>query len=758
MNARQSSLLSHSNTPAAICTFLESYASCDARPSPFLRVKLFNECELLILCQCSYYVDPLGLLPTKPLILLPLDQVQKLVNDINRAFKSNVKVPEDPFTLSFFNNGTPQPKFLGRSHSREEVAAMESCIPQATEDYGEALTGASLDARRSFADFKAMMERALAATKRNKQAIKRKKNEDRLLAQEDWCRQLKRAQRYFGLRPPVNGVPLPESASLWVEQPKPHVKEMKACGLLLDPLDTKEVAPHVFENEVIFISIDIEAYERDHRKITEIGVSTLDTLDLVTRPPGEGGENWISQIRSRHFRILGREHLQNREFCVGYADKFQFGSSEWVGVGEAAEIVDKCFEYPFSVQYKFDGVSAPRAPELGAETFPPNQQGIETPLQKDNDSVGTSDLSPSAGAGRTICPMHEMPTWVDIAPESSLSISPVERPEPKLADATFSVKGVDTHGPTNTAQDCANRVAASRILQANNSAEATSYQDNSSTIPSKSFHTHIVTATALKLNSCEGEASLVQVSPLQRGPQERKIILVGHDIGNDLEYLKQLGSQIFGLGRSTYPRGAMEINVQENGEYALTSNSVNTDSRAKPGKCHILRSILESLDTMVLYRVVVKDTQNQSLGRMMLGLERMAWHLHNAGNDARYTLEAMVAMVIKSRLEEDKEGTTGTEDKVPGKENTQSDWNTEVERRVKEKTTQAEFEVRDECQRWEKATATFATSLPIMEGRGTATQARLEDSEPTFQISAQPEISSPGGYCDTAFSEQPSHE
>src|SRR5262249_34998073 len=101
----------------------------------------------------------------------------------------------------------------------------------------------------------------------------------------------------------------------------------------------------------------VEAYERAHNLITEIGVSTLDTLDLVSIPPGPGGKNWISQIRSRHFRIQGREHLVNKDFCTGNPEAFQFGNSEFIKLSEAPARVDSCFEWPFSVEYKHAGIT-----------------------------------------------------------------------------------------------------------------------------------------------------------------------------------------------------------------------------------------------------------------------------------------------------------------------------------------------------------------------------------------------------------------
>jgi hypothetical protein len=92
-----------------------------------------------------------------------------------------------------------------------------------------------------------------------------------------------------------------------------------------DILDVEKHAQFDPEDSVIFISIDVESFERDHNLITEIGIATLDTADLATVSPGKGGTNWMSLIRARHFRIKEYEHLKNHEFVHGCAENFQFG-------------------------------------------------------------------------------------------------------------------------------------------------------------------------------------------------------------------------------------------------------------------------------------------------------------------------------------------------------------------------------------------------------------------------------------------------
>jgi hypothetical protein len=269
-------------------------------------------------------------------------------------------------------------------------------------------------------------------------------------------------------------------------------------------------------------------------------------------PPGEGGENWIEHIRSRHFRIQGREHLVNKDFCPGNASNFRFGTTEWVKLDAAAEAVDQCFKYPFSAQFKY------------------------------REENGTQ--------------------------RSGFPVLP--------------------SGPDG-----------------------------------------------------------------QMGPKKRNVIITGHDIRNELEYLKILGSQAFNPAVSAYSGAAMEINAHG------------------PDRNETLSTVIEALDTGVLYRVLVKETQTQSLGKMMHGLGRRALHLHNAGNDARYTLEALIALLIKARAPED-EATLNEKTKTnnvqdAGARDMRASLQDEVPRSVIEKTDAMEPEVRDKCKQPERTLHTM---------------------------------------------------
>lgn len=112
-------------------------------------------------------------------------------------------------------------------------------------------------------------------------------------------------------------------------------------------IDPSMPAPFTFDRSVVFVCVDVESYERAHDKITEIGIATLDTRDLDGLAPGNDGENWRLKVRARHFRIEQYKHLRNHEFVHGCPDRFDFGTSEFCSLEDAAAKVGACFKPPF---------------------------------------------------------------------------------------------------------------------------------------------------------------------------------------------------------------------------------------------------------------------------------------------------------------------------------------------------------------------------------------------------------------------------
>ena len=112
---------------------------------------------------------------------------------------------------------------------------------------------------------------------------------------------------------------------------------------------------------MVFVCVDVEAWEKDQSIVTEIGVSTLDTNDLTKLPPGKGGRNWMTAIRPRHFRITEHKNIINQEFIAGCADRFEkdFGTSSFISINEAPQVIASCFREPFSVSYRMTSNNIP---------------------------------------------------------------------------------------------------------------------------------------------------------------------------------------------------------------------------------------------------------------------------------------------------------------------------------------------------------------------------------------------------------------
>ena len=149
------------------------------------------------------------------------------------------------------------------------------------------------------------------AQKAKSKANKQKKQEDRMAKNKSMQDQFKRAGRYLGVRGPI---------------------QASYSSSSYPAIDPSMPVPFTFDHDVVFVCVDVESYERAHHKITEVGVATLDTRELIGVPPGENGAAWRNKIRARHFRINEYKHLRNTEFVTGYPDGFDFGESTFIPV------------------------------------------------------------------------------------------------------------------------------------------------------------------------------------------------------------------------------------------------------------------------------------------------------------------------------------------------------------------------------------------------------------------------------------------
>ena len=206
---------------------------------------------------------------------------------------------------------------------------------------------------RSFPVFRLKMRQAIEASKKKSKAVRDRRKQNRVVRKTSWCAQLKRTHCYLGVRPrrtPIDVANPADNPSMTESEWKSTQQAYQEANCLdLSPFDPNEQVPYKFHKNVLFVCIDVEAYERPPNPITEVGISTLDTLDLMDVPPGDGGEAWRKKIRSRHFRIKENAHLNNTDFVVGCAGRFEkeFGISEFISIKDAPGIIASCFKPPF---------------------------------------------------------------------------------------------------------------------------------------------------------------------------------------------------------------------------------------------------------------------------------------------------------------------------------------------------------------------------------------------------------------------------
>ena len=397
---------------------------------------------ILILTSSSYYAwnDQTA----KAITFIPLSQAQTLVEEVNTGFPKlkwqfDSRHEEEGLLLNFEDpNPEYRPRFLGCADNRSKFDFLVENIDPCDFSNMDALPQ-----DRSKEAFRQMMALAADAAKNKNKKNKSARQERNILNRQSMSKQLLQAQRYLGLLPGEASDPLPEGAATGVKA-----------------VNVEEPACYLCESDVIIIAIDVEAYEKAHNIITEVGVSTLDTRDLKDTAPGTNGQNWQQFVRARHFRVQENKGFVNGEFVAGCPEHFEFGDSEWASLQDMPSELTRCFHEPFS---------KPGSPKSKA------------PVQED--------------------PEHK-----------------------------------------------------------------------------------------------------------------RNIVLLGHDVEQDVQYCHRLGFSVLGRG-----------------------------------------NMLSIMDTRSMYQAHTRDHSPRGLGSIMVDFDFSAWHLHNAGNDAVYTMWAMIAISVQAAVERDTE-------------------------------------------------------------------------------------------------------
>ncbi|SMR51859.1 unnamed protein product [Zymoseptoria tritici ST99CH_3D1] len=152
------------------------------------------------------------------------------------------------------------------------------------------------------------------------------------------------------------------------------------------------------------------------------------------------------------------------------------------------------------------------------------------------------------------------------------------------------------------------------------------------------------------LTSCFHQPFSHPNPPEDVSEEPRNIVVVGHDLAQDINYCHQIGFSV--LNRS---------------------------------------SIIDTADTVSLYRAFTKDPNARSLGTILYDFDLTGWHLHNAGNDAAYTLQAMLAICVRSAM-----GRTSVEEERIKTEELEK-------KKVDEKVEEAKVRVKEDMTGWDSS-------------------------------------------------------
>lgn len=251
----------------------------------------------------SYYIHHPPEIDKKPILFVPTYQFQHLLDVINAKLEIELTIPpgknEETFNMSFGLGNTPRPRFLGRTSSKEAFESLRESIPPP--DPADDLSKATNLGRD---EFLRMLSAAL--TVRKKSSKSNKNRAKRIQVHREWGRSIKRVQRYLGLRQRT-------ADRATTTTGVPHV------------LDLRRPTAYKAEGSVLFVAIDIEAWERNQSVVTEVGIAMLDTNDIAGVAPGDGGQGWFPFIRARHIRVKENAWALNTQFIKGCADHFNFG-------------------------------------------------------------------------------------------------------------------------------------------------------------------------------------------------------------------------------------------------------------------------------------------------------------------------------------------------------------------------------------------------------------------------------------------------
>jgi len=259
-----------------------------------------------------YIQDPSTISSSRPILFVPTEQFQHLLDIINASLNIALTIPPgkntEKFEVKFGELNTPRPRFLLRCQSLEHYDTVRDASPAVD----------CLEAEENFTSMAGMfftekLQSIASWSKGSKTDKKTKKDKRRKEAHQSWGRSAKRVQRYLGLRQKVDVMSIDDCAPQGQRLPQ------------VQPLDLAMNMPCHPEGDVVLVCVDVEAYEFNHDLVTEIGFAVLDTRKLANVPPGSDLKVWFSFIEGRHLRIKENSHALNRVHVQGHERNFNFG-------------------------------------------------------------------------------------------------------------------------------------------------------------------------------------------------------------------------------------------------------------------------------------------------------------------------------------------------------------------------------------------------------------------------------------------------
>ncbi|CAI7580420.1 unnamed protein product [Penicillium glandicola] len=278
-----------------------------------------------------YYLSVPRAISQTALLLIPTFQAQALLDEINLALNLKLTLTgsgKEGLVVEFNNETLAHPLYLGRSSTRARKVELERDVPSPPESWGP---WSQLVELHVFEDFEKKIKESVATIKTKKN----NNNNDKQAARDARTKKLQeclgRMQAHFGLRPAL----------------QPNGPQPSFANGQIEAIDVLKPVKWAFQDAPIFISVDLE-WMNHSDCLTEVGISTLDMMDLEGVVPGDYGQMWLSQVRSRHLRVKEYRHWVN-QYPIGCPDKFRFGSSELIPSAEIANVVDATFRPPFMV-------------------------------------------------------------------------------------------------------------------------------------------------------------------------------------------------------------------------------------------------------------------------------------------------------------------------------------------------------------------------------------------------------------------------